>query len=275
MFTLFLFFLLYSCGNNQKNQTDLIRQRRKERREFQNDSINNKNAQVDKELLLKIIESENNHCPQDAGIGITIKGINLVDSEMIINCLYDNNVFQKTLSGSLKDDIKQCIIFSLCKNDDDIKKMKLLKRTHTSLVYLFQTNNNRNNIKLVISPNELPEAIPSLDEIENSTRNLFVNRLNMDLPQTINRGMIQKAVKNEGDDIVLYIECDENILNMDNLISLKDDNKAAILHAMKHDDEGNILLNTINSLNCCLVYRYYGNKSNKTADIRFTKSDIQ
>ena len=87
--------------------------------------------------------------------------------------------------------------------------------------------------------------------------------------------MVQKKASLDGDDIILMIECDESVIDMDKLINMNRQNKQAMLEAMHSDEQGRAFFNAVKGLNCNIIYRYYGNNSNKKTDIKFLKNELK
>lgn len=274
IFLLFALIVLFSCDNDQKKRTDALRQARKEQKEMLNQRANQHNANLDRELVQKMVDGENSKCPQVMGSGMMITEVSLEDSAMAIYCDCQNPNMLKALSNGLKDDIRQSILLSICQNDDDVKKMKLLKKTDTGIAYYFMTPDKNQKHLIYLSPEELPVVIPSQQTVDSITRVMFLNNINADLPATIGQGMVQKKAMLDDDDIILMIECDESVIDMDKLINMNRQNKQAMLEAMHSDEQGRAFFNAVKGLNCNIIYRYYGNNSNKKTDIKFLKNEL-
>jgi hypothetical protein len=152
--------------------------------------------------------------------------------------------------------------------------MKLLKKTGTGIAYFFITPDKQQKHLIYLSPEELPLEIPSKHTVDSLTRVMFINNLNADLPESIGKGMVQQKAVLQGNDIVLLISCDETIIDMDKLISMNRQNKQAMLEAMRDDEQGRAFFNAVRGLNCNIIYRYYGNSSNKKTDIIFLKNEL-
>lgn len=274
IFLLFALIVLFSCDNDQKNRTDALRKSRKEQKELFNQRANQHNARLDRELVQKMVEGENNKCPQVMGGGMMITEVSLEDSAMAIYCDCQNPNMIKALNNGLKDDIRQSILLSICQNNDDVKKMKLLKKTHTGIAYFFITPDKKKKHLIYLSPEELPVVIPSRQTVDSLTRVMFLNNLNADLPETIGHGMIQQRAILNGNDIIIMIECDESLIDMDKLSNMNQQNKQAMLEAMHTDEQGRAFFNAVRGLNCNIIYSYYGNSSNKKTDIIFLKNEL-
>ncbi len=269
------FILFFSCDNDQKKRTEALRQTRKEQKEKLNQRANQHYANLDRELVQKMVDGENSKCPQVMGGGMMITEVSLEDSVMAIYCDCQNPNMVKALNNGLKDDIRQSILLSVCQNDDDVKKMKLLKKTDTGIAYYFLTPDKKQKHLIYLSPEELPMGIPSQQTVDSITRVMFLNNLNADLPATIGQGMVQKKASLDGDDIILMIECDESVIDMDKLINMNRQNKQAMLEAMHSDEQGRAFFNAVKGLNCNIIYRYYGNNSKKKTDIKFLKNELK
>ena len=272
---LFLAFILFfSCENDQKKRTDALRQTRKEQKEQFNQRANQHNARLDRELIQKMVDGENNKCPQVMGGGMMITKVTLEDSVMAIYCDCQNPNMVKALNNGLKDDIRQSILLSICQNDDDVKKMKMLKKSDIGIAYFFITPDKKQKHLIYLSPEELPMMIPSQQTVDSLTRVMFLNNLNADLPMIIGKGMVQQKAILNGDDIILMISCDESLIEMDKLIAMNQQNKQAMIDAMRTDKQGMAFLNAVKGLNCNIIYRYYGDSSNKNTDIKFLKNEL-
>lgn len=274
---LIIFFLLtmVACDGSQSRQTDLTRKRRKEKNELRNQAVIEKNEQIDAELLKKMVENENAQCPKNVGSGIVVESVVLKDTAMIVSCRCENQNLLNAFNTGLKEDIRQSIILSICQNENDVKRMQLLRKTNTGIVYVFDDDKANQKTMMSIPPEELPDSIPSEQTIQKISRQLFVNNLNSDLPQQIGQGMIQQRAVLEADNIVLFIACDEDVIDMGRLKDTIKENKANMLTAMKSDSEGKSFLNAVSSFNCNIIYRYYGSKSKKTVDIQILKSEMK
>ena len=270
----FAFIVFLSCDNDQKKRTNALRQTRKEQKEMLNQRANQHNARMDRQLVQDMVDGENSKCPQVMGGGMMITEVALNDSAMVIYCDCQNPNMIKALNNGLKDDIRQSILLSLCQNDDDVKKMKLLKKTGTGIAYFFLTHDKQQKHLIYLNPEELPQQIPSQQTVDSLTRVMFLNNLNADLPESIGKGMVQQKAILQGNDIILMISCDETIIDMDKLISLNSQNKQAMLEAMQDDEQGRAFFNAVKGLNCNIIYRYYGNSSNKKTDIIFLKNEF-
>ena len=271
---LLLALFLTGCDGSQNKQTDLARKRRKEKNEKRNEAIIRKNEQIDIDLLRQMVENEKKMCPKDVGAGITVEDVELKDTAMIIRCECRNENFLKALDSDLKDDVRKSITLSICQNENDVKRMRLLKKTNTAIVYLFNDDTKKQSYTLSIPADQLPDSIPSPKIVEHMARTMFVNNLNSDLPQKISNVMTQQKAELLGDDVVISIVCDEDVVDMDKVKETAKENKRTMLQAMKNDPEGTAFLKTVEGLNCNIVYRYQGSQSGKTVDIAITKNDM-
>lgn len=266
---------LLACDGSQGSQTELARKRRREKNEARNEAIVKKNEQIDLELLRQMVENEKAQCPKDVGSGITVQDVELKDSAMCVTCKCQNRNLLNAMDSGLKDDVRESIILSVCQNDNDIKRIQILKKTKTSIIYLFKNYAGKSEQKIVIPPEELPDSIPSEQMVRDVTRKMFVNNLNLDLPMQISDAMIQQKALINGDDIILLIQCDESMIDMDRMKMSANENKKNMLAAMKNDKEGMTFLNTVDALGCNIIYRYCGDKSKKTVDIIILKNEMK
>ena len=262
-----LFASFAACDSSQSKQTELARKRRREKNEARNKAVIQKNEQIDMQLLMKMVENEKAQCPKDVGGGMVVEDVELKDTAMIIYCECKNHNMMKALDSGLKDDVRNSIVLSICQNENDLKRIKLLRKTNTSIVYLFINDSRNQSHEMIITPDEMPDSIPSEKTVNDFTRKMFVNNLNVDLPQQMNQAMVQQKASVEADNIVLHIICDEDFVDMDRLKASVKESKKNMLEAMKNDPEGLAFIKAVQGIQCNVIYRYRGNKSNKIVDI--------
>ncbi len=266
--------LLTACDGSQSSQTELARKRRREKNEARNEAVIRKNEQIDIELLKKMIDNENQQCPKDVGGGILVNKVELKDTAMVVSCECENENLMRALDSDMKDDIKKSILCSICQNDDDLSRMKLLKKTNTSIVYLFINNDGTQTHEMVLQAHELPDSVPSEQTTKELTRKLFISNLNVDLPQQIDKAMTQQKAVLEGDNIILLIICNEDVVDMDAMKGSVRESKNNMMKAMRSDPESKTFLKTVKGIDCNIIYRYKGNKSGKTVDIKILKNEL-
>lgn len=264
-----------SCDNNPGKQAEKARIRRKEKNEAKNEAIIKKNEQIDLQVLNQMVDNENANCPKDVGAGIMVQSVTLQDKMMVVNCICTNEKIIKAVQGGLREDVRQSILLSLCQTEDDLKRMRLLRKTHTDISYQFNSADGVRLPQMIIHANELPQEIPSQEKVDSLTRVMFLNNLNADLPQNISDAMIQEKAVLEEDNIVLYVKCDEDIIDVNMMIQKKNENKIDMLNVMRADTEGMSFLNSVRRLDCNIIYRYYGDKSQKRVDIKILKNEMK
>ena len=95
------------------------------------------------------------------------------------------------------------------------------------------------------------------EEVDSMNREMFLKNMNKGLPMSIGKGLTQQKTEYEGDYAVLYVLCDENIIDLGKMRVQKADVKANILDGIKQDPEADSFIKAVKAVKCGIIYRYY------------------
>ena len=112
------------------------------------------------------------------------------------------------------------------------------------------------------------EALYSLIKL-----NLETEREN--LPMVIDEGMLMTDLKLEGGNITYVIQIDENYYSIEEMNANKDLIKESMIDTALSDPDNRSLLDLCKVSHTGLIYRMYGNRSNKKFEVEITSSEIR
>ncbi len=96
-----------------------------------------------------------------------------------------------------------------------------------------------------------------------------------DLPMDIDDGLLMTDYRLEGDNIVIFIQVDENLYSIEEMHANKELIKAAMIEEGLNQPESKALLDLCKVSHTGLIYRMYGHQSNQEFEVEITSDEIR
>lgn len=230
------------------------------------------------------IERADRDCPIPAALGKgAVSGIKLEDDYVTYYITYDSD-FTNILS-TIDDEqkIKECILMSmLCFNAQngnvgDIAMDSLEKFGYGIRIVITQSGTGKFDFR--VSTEEI-RALREKYQL-NPHEALFnllsigVEAQRASLPLKIDEGMLMTDYSLEDENIVISIECDEDLYSIDDISSNKDIVKDSMLEEGVSNPSSKALLDLCKASHTGLKYIFTGKRSHKSADILLSSDEIR
>ena len=147
-----------------------------------------------------------------------------------------------------------------------------------SLLMTYKSRKTGDTFTLNLSDKELKEIYDNPVSEDEINRFLFESQIQMEndrCPYVISDGMEMTSVEDNGTYVVFNTKVDENHYNLDAFESMGPNFKEALREILKKDLSINQEVKIMASQNRGLIYRYYGDRSHKKADVVFSVEELK
>ncbi len=225
--------------------------------------------------LKEMIEEGNRSCPMDLGMLGEVQKMNYDENSNHVKFHYliDETNTPLTIYDDTKN-IKQSLKITLF-TESSRPLMKSLIDAKAGLQLIYKGSKSKKTKKINLSYTELKEAYNN--PITEKEKNLIllenqIARENGACPMTVSEGMVMDKVFDTGSYVVWRYRLDEDYYSLSDFSA--SEVKQNMIAVFK-DPTINQIMQLMIKNNRGVIYRYYGETSNKTVDVKFTVSELK
>lgn len=225
--------------------------------------------------LKEMIEEGNRSCPMDLGMLGEVQKMNYDENSNHVKFHYliDETNTPLTIYDDTKN-IKQSLKITLF-TESSRPLMKSLIDAKAGLQLIYKGSKSKKTKKINLSYTELKEAYNN--PITEKEKNVIllenqIARENGACPMTVSEGMIMDKVFDTGSYVVWRYRLDEDYYSLSDFSA--SEVKQNMIAVFK-DPTINQIMQLMIKNNRGVIYRYYGDTSNKTVDVKFTVSELK
>lgn len=225
--------------------------------------------------LKEMIEEGNRSCPMDLGMLGEVQKMNYNENSNHVKFHYliDETNTPLTIYDDTKN-IKQSLKITLF-TESSRPLMKSLIDAKAGLQLIYKGSKSQKTKKINLSYTELKEAYNN--PITEKEKNLIlmenqIARENGACPMTVSEGMVMDKVFDTGSYVVWRYRLDEDYYSLSDFSA--SEVKQNMIAVFK-DPTINQIMQLMIKNNRGVIYRYYGDTSNKTVDVKFTVSELK
>lgn len=225
--------------------------------------------------LKEMIEEGNRSCPMDLGMLGEVQKMNYDENSNHVKFHYliDETNTPLTIYDDTKN-IKQSLKITLF-TESSRPLMKSLIDAKAGLQLIYKGSKSKKTKKINLSYTELKEAYNN--PITEKEKNLIllenqIARENGACPMTVSEGMVMDKVFDTGSYVVWRYRLDEDYYSLSDFSA--SEVKQNMIAVFK-DPTINQIMQLMIKNNRGVIYRYYGDTSNKTVDVKFTVSELK
>ncbi len=237
-----------------------------------------------KSEFARMVERADRDCPIPAAMGKgAVTGIKLEEDYVTYYLSYDSdflNILSRIGNG---EKVKQAILMCfLCinaqgSNQGDLVMDMLIKFNYGLRVIITESANGRFDFKATV------DEIKSLREkYKLNPHEALYNLLSISieaerttLPMKLDEGMLMTDYRLEGENIAIIIKIDEELYSIDEMHANKGLIKTSMIEEGLSQPESKALLDMCKVSHTGLIYRMYGNISNKKFEIEISSDEIR
>lgn len=235
------------------------------------------NGQDDSKLR-KSIEEAQSELPVDLGLvgDMTDLKYDRDDRNVRMFMTVNENIVNVAVMKENSDSFRN--MFKLMWTGEDTRELiEMIADAGASMSVRYKGGTSGESVELKLSNSELKEILDTKLTEKEKNRMLLEGTVangNAACPMNIGNGMIMESVTLEGNNVVYAIEVDEEISDME-LLRINED---MIREEMVKQFGNPVVANELNimaSAGCAVVYRYIGDTSGDTFEIRFSNRELK
>lgn len=227
--------------------------------------------------LKDVIEEGNRSCPMEMGMIGIIQKMSYNESSNIVQFHYliDEDNTQLDIFNDTQR-VKKSLEISLF-SESSRPFMNYFIKAKAGLQLIYKGSKSNKTKKINLSYTELKEAYNNPIDESKQNEILLQNEIagvNAICPNKIEDGMIMEKVYDNGSYVIYRYKIDEDLYSISAIAQSEDEIKQNIIASIDDPILNNFIKLMVKN-NRGLIYRYYGDTSNKKADIKFSVSELK
>ncbi len=234
------------------------------------------NVQKNKKELKNIIKEVAKECPIQVDEYTSIENMDYSHNTVVIT--YGVVAGQMNLDSFRSNEaaLRSNVLLGFANNQNEsFKKLfEAVIRANADLLLIFIDGKER-NFSIYFTVEELKANMPGADADPEMLLKSVYDNVKMQIPMEVVRGLTIKDVQLDKKSFVYIYECDESVIDIDNLNNnLSEMKKGIIENLVVNGVTTQSLTSTIKATNRNLVYKYVGSSSGKTAVVSIELDEL-
>lgn len=237
--------------------------------------------------LEELVEKENKTCPADVGEGLTLTSLTLEDDQLVMKV--DISADEEDVTPAFLRQNRELFkmdLFADLKDDAYTRKMcELCVKAEVQIKIVFHYRRYGEDVQLVLPVNEIEEALQGkvsadMDEVEQARNALrgHIHALRSQLPTVLENGLTCTGVNYDYENVTYIYLVDENSLGS-TVSQIYGSQQAMVKNNIKVNfqsgyNTSKAFLQTCIQAGSGLIYRYIGNTTGESVNVRFTPSEL-
>lgn len=228
-------------------------------------------------LLEDVVRELNKETPISMGMTGNLTEIAVRNNMLEITAKVDESLVNIESLQSNPELMKENLKLIVQNGDGDMKTLfDLVKKSNKGLKFTYVGNVSGKKVSVSIKHEEL-KAMSSAPKDPNKLLQAQIDVTNAQLPMDYGNGMVNTKVVREGDYVIYYYQCDEDVLDIEQMQKNVSSMRSVIVDELNNSSDPAFTLfkKMCKDAGAGIGYYYVGNKSGKIAKVHIPADELK